>query len=76
MRIYPSSTSLGILGGHVSVLQGQNHSLMDRRLLLAAGMARKLARLPISVALKAHAVLGKILPFAMYGAEIANPSES
>ena len=39
----------------------------------ATAMARRLARLPISTAAKAKAILSKIMPMAMYGVELADP---
>ena len=64
------------LGAHISTTQGMNRSVMDSRFALAAGMARRLSRLPLSTRAKAHAIVAKVLPLALYGVEVANPTEA
>ena len=71
----PVENSFRYLGAQINVATRRVSTVIDDRFRRAAGMARRLARIPISIKAKARAINGKILPVAMYGVENSQPKE-
>ena len=71
----PVEESFRYLGAQISVAARHATAVIDDRFKRAALMARKLARIPLSLKTKVAAIRGKIMPLAMYGVESASPQE-
>ena len=64
------------LGAQVSMGTKISAKVITRRFLKAARMARKIGALNLSRTQREVTIMTKILPFALYGIEQANPTES
>lgn len=75
-KTIPVKDDFRYLGAHIATpkAQGRDTSLMNKRFKEAAGAAMRLSKIPIKAAAKVRAILGKAMPLALYGIEVAKPT--